>query len=482
MLWLALRFSLLPLEIFTRGAKHPGPLAVATTTTGPSAEILLCNPEARRRGIQPGMSVAGAWALASGLQIFTRDEAAEKAALDRIAAWALQFTPIVSVAGPSELLLEVGGSLRLFGGFGRLWSDIEHKIGAVGYTTSLAAAPTPLAAQWFARAGFSPRIRHHDALRLSLEKLPVEVLDLPAPASDLLGRIGVRTLGECLQLPRGGLAKRGGNEVLEQIDRALGQVPDPRPAFVPPPRFQAALPLPAPVEQADALLFAAHRLITELCGLLAATGQGVQRLGYTLSHEGQAETRFGLDLMTATRDPGHLTAVLRERLERLALPSPAIALAMETEIVAPLASRNLSFLPDDRAHAETTGRLIERLRARLGEHAVQGFETLADYRPERAWRAGEPGKESIAPAGLPASARPLWLLPSPRPLVEIAEMPQYEGPLTLLTTPERIESGWWDGHDVVREYYVACNPVHSLLWIYREPRHNGGWYLHGFFG
>jgi protein ImuB len=81
---------------------------------------------------------------------------------------------------------------------------------------------------------------------------------------------------------------------------------------------------------------------------------------------------------------------------------------------------------------------------------------------------------------LPPSARPLWLLQSPRPLAEISEIPQYEGPLTLLTLPERIESGWWDGHDIVREYYVARNPAHALLWVYREPR-GSGWYLHGFF-
>jgi protein ImuB len=47
-----------------------------------------------------------------------------------------------------------------------------------------------------------------------------------------------------------------------------------------------------------------------------------------------------------------------------------------------------------------------------------------------------------------------------------------------MTSAERIESGWWDGNDVGREYFVARNPVQSLLWIYRDVQ---GWYLHGFF-
>jgi protein ImuB len=479
MLWLALRFPSLPLEIHTRGAPASGPLAIASTSAA-NAEIVACSLEARRCGIQAGMAVTAAWTLAAGLQIFPRDAAAERAALERMAGWALQFTSAVSLAASDELLLEVGGSVRLFGGFNQLWADVERQLGTMGYTALIAAAPTPLAAQWFARAGLSPRIRHDDALRLELERLPVDVLDLSPPARYLLQDIGIRTLGECMQLPRDGLARRGGKELLGQLDRALGRVADPRPTFVPPGRFEAALRMPAPAEQADALLFAARRLISELCGWLAAIGKGVQRLAFTLAHEGREDTRFALDLVTATRDPTHLAAVLRERLERLPLPRPAIALAMESERLLPLVSSNLSFLPDERVCAETVTQLIERLRARLGEEAVQGFDTLPDHRPERAWRTCEPGKESGSRGEWPPSARPLWLLPSPCPLAEVAEMPHYEGPLMLLTTPERIESGWWDGHDVTREYFVACNPAQSLLWIYRELR-RGGWYLHGFF-
>jgi protein ImuB len=480
MLWLALRFPSLPLEIYTRGAHAAGPLAVASSSAA-NAKIITCNPEARRRGIHAGMAVTAAWPLAADLRVFPRDAAPQRRALERMAAWALQFTPVVSLAAPDEVLLEVGGSCTLFGGFGRLWADVERKLAAVGYTALIAAAPTPLAAQWFARAGLSPRIRHDDALRLALERLPADVLDLPPPLRDLLEDIGVRTLGECLRLPRDGLARRGGKELLERLDRALGRIPDPRPAFAPPGRFEAALQLPAPADEAEALLFAARRLLAELCGWLAATGKGVQRLALALTHEGREDTRVALDLMAATRDPEHLTRVLHERLERLHLPCPATSLAMKSEMLLPLASSNLSFLPDERAGAESITRLIERLRARLGEEAVQGFDALPDHRPERAWRACEPGKGSGTRNAWPPSARPLWLLPSPRLLAEVAEVPQYEGPLTLLTTPERIESGWWDGHDVSREYFVACNPAQSLLWIYREPHRNRGWFLHGFF-
>jgi protein ImuB len=72
----------------------------------------------------------------------------------------------------------------------------------------------------------------------------------------------------------------------------------------------------------------------------------------------------------------------------------------------------------------------------------------------------------------------LWLLAQPRLLSLVGDAPSYDGRLTLLAGPERIESGWWDGHDVARDYFVACNPDEALLWVYRE---RGAWHLHGFF-
>jgi protein ImuB len=477
MLWLALRFPLLPLEIFTRGTAISGPIAIADSTEA-KATVIACNEEARRHGIVAGMPATAAAALAAGLRVVSRDASAERAALERVAAWAIQFTPTVSIAAANEILLEVEGSTRFFGGLNRLWTDIMQKIGATGYTVEIAGAPTPLAAQLFARAGLSPRIHHNDALRLSLASLPISVLDLSPELSDLLQDIGAGTIGECLGLPRDGLARRGGRELLAQLDRALGDVPDPRPVFAPPQNFKAMLPLPAPVESAEMLLFAARRLIAELCGLLAATSKGAQHLEFLLSHEDAPETRLPLNLVTASRDPSHLTSVLRERLARTRLPSPATAMTLESRMLLPLAPGNRAFLPDEREQSEALDRLVERLRARLGENAVQGLDVVADHRPERAWDAHKPGNGNGVRIDWHPSARPLWLLCKPRPLPQVQDVPQYEGPLTRLTAAERIESGWWDGNDIGREYFVARNPAQSLLWIYRDGR---GWHLHGFF-
>lgn len=499
MLWLALHFRHLPLEVFTRGMPaERQPLAVTSGTDAgatATAIIIAANRAAQTQGVQPGMSVSAACALAANLQLMARDTARERATLKRIAAWALQFTSLVSLAEPDAVLLEIEGSLKLFGGLNKLHRHIARGIAELGFNASIASAPTPLAALWFARANLNVRVQHQDALRHALDKLPAALicqgLTTGASLQNLLDSFGTRTLGDCLQLPRDGLARRAGQHLLDQLDRALGTLPDPRLPFVAPQTYTAALPLPAPVGSADALLFAARRLLAELCGWLAATGHGVQRPRFEFIHEKQLVTVITLELASASRDLDHLTTLLRERLARSELPCAAIEITIASGKVVPLASRNLAFLPDSAGQAESTSRLVERLHARLGAHSICGLTPYADYRPERAWRACQPGAaahEQAASSLTPARPliRPLWLLTTPRPLRETNAAPHDPqdgegGALSLLAGPERIEAGWWDGQHVARDYFVARNQAQSLLWIYRERDVAARWYVHGFF-
>ena len=484
MLWLALHFRHLPLEVFTRGAQPGAQPIVITSSAESSATVVAANRPAQARGACIGMSVPAACALASGLHTITRDAVKEHATLKRIAAWSLQFTSLVSLTEPDTVLLEIEGSLKLFGGLNKLYQHIARGIAELGFNASIACAPTPLAALWFARAGVNVRVQHQDALRHALEKLPAGFICDDETTRDLLDSFGAQTLGACLQLPRDGLARRAGQRLLDQLDRALGLRPDPRLPFVAPQTYAATLPLPAPVAQADALLFAARRLIAELCGWLAATSHGVQRPRFEFIHEKQLVTIITLELASASRDLDHLTTLLRERLARTELPCAAMEIAIASGRVVPLASRNLTFLPDNAGHEESSSRFIERLNARLGANTICGLTPHADYRPERAWRACRPGaaiNEKSTSSLMPA--RPLWLLTTPKPLRETNAAPhEHDGnPLSLLAGPERIEAGWWDGQHVARDYFVARNAAQSLLWVYRERNAAARWYVHGFF-
>jgi len=190
-------------------------------------------------------------------------------------------------------------------------------------------------------------------------------------------------------------------------------------------------------------------------------------------------------LAAPARAHAHLIGVLRERLARVALPAPVESIELTTLVTAPLAGRNLGLLPGD--DVVTPVPLIDRLRARLGEDAVALVAPHAEYRPERAWR--ESGEIRVVPAGKnrnaleaydPAFPRPIWLLAEPEPLGHLLEAQ----PWVLRDGPERIESGWWDGADVRRDYFIAENPRGETVWIYRDHRYgidDGEWFLHGVF-
>jgi protein ImuB len=472
-MWIAIRLPQLPLEIFLRGSSTPEPFALEERH-----RVFACDRKALARGVRAGMAVSAALALAPQLRIAPRDPAAETEALLGVAGWAAQFTPGVALEFPDCALLEISGSLKLFGGLEPLLSRLRRGLREMGWSAALAVAPTPRAAYWLALAGKGKFIGSTTELEPALAALPAEIFCRNDETRAALDAIGVRTLGELRALPRDGVARRFGQGLLDELDRGLGRLPDPRNFFVPPARFRAAIELPAEVTQAEALLFAARRLIVQLAGFLAARSSGVQRFVLRLGHRNRAATEIVIGLVAPSRDTEHFTLLLRERLSGLALAEPVRELGLQADDMVPLAGNNLGLLLEQGKPPGDWGHLIERLRARLGAEAVRGIAGRAEHRPERAGAIADLGVKQMQ---LDFGERPFWLLDRPKPLAEIDAVPHHDGRLELLVGPERIESGWWDDDEVARDYFVARTQNESLVWIYRERRGEGGWYLHGVF-
>jgi len=349
----------------------------------------------------------------------------------------------------------VQGSLRLFGGLEILKQKLEAGLGELGFEFRLAAAHTARAALWLSRGGGA-----------TLEALPVASTGFAPEILKFFDSLGVRTLKDLLQLPREGLARRCDARLLAELDQALGAAPEPRGFFAPPPDFAAALELPAETVHAEDVLFGARRLLAQLEGLLTARQAGIRNFTLMLISR-EDETLVQVGLASASRDAARLAELLRERLGRVVLREPVSSMRLEAGNFAPLHGRSGGLFGDAAGEAEAWARLAERLRARLGRDAVHGLATQPDHRPEHAWRRVEPGEWDPREFRDPG-ARPSWLI-EPEKLKETD--------FALLAGPERIESGWWDGDDAKRDYFVARRHS-SLVWIYRE---GGEWHLHGFF-
>jgi protein ImuB len=483
--WLCLYLPDLALEAVPATDTVPRAIQVEE---GQRSWLVAADRHARALGVRPGMPSGSALALLPELRLQPRSPEGEALALRALANRLGAFTPAISLAGDA-VLLEVRGSLRLFGGLAALRRHLEAALRRCGHRCIVAGAPTARGALWLARSGCADDLPDPVALARALGALPVDCTGWPAGALGLLEQIGVATLRELQRLPREGLARRLGTSLLRELDEAWGRAPELHRWHVPAATFKACLELPAETVDVQLLGQGCRALVAQLDEVLVRRQAGVRQLWLTLVHAGMAgqrpaDTRLRLGLRAATTRAGLLQELLELRLAGLLLPAPVAMLVLQARLEADCPLTTRAWLPGEQETTDRLAALIERLRARLGDAALRGLTLYPDHRPEHSWRWIAP---ATAPAGgtgdLPPpvmARRPTWLLRTPRRLGEVSGLPTWHGPLALSGPPERVESGWWDGGDVRREYYTAHTARGGSCWVFRDLG-SGGWYLHGIF-
>jgi protein ImuB len=515
MLWLAIHLPLLSLEalcatLAEADRQRPVVLLDGHQVSAVNAAAALC-------GIRPGLKRATALALAADLLPGQADAARDDAALQAVAHVALAFTPSVALHGPQTVLLEVQASLRYFGGLAvlhrRLLDALARFSHPVPHRVQLAAAPTALGAAWLAR--WHPRgqgdlvqgahATQAVAWRRLLGELPVHLLGADPAQTQALQAMGLYRLADLQPLPRDGLARRFGQNLLDGIDRACGDRPDPREWLALPAAFESRLELYARADSTEQVLLGAAVLLARLVAWAQARQARVAAFTLCMQHErssrpaddtAAAATDLRIELAEPALDAAHLQLLLRERLAHCVLAAPTLELRLHCRHVVQASAPNGELFPTRASESAGLARLLERLRARLGDTQVQRLVAVADHRPERASLAvlaqGAMSSDKTrgdaftpASAGLPLH-RPAWLLPEALPLAERGALPWLEGrPLQLVSGPERIEAGWWDGAPSARDYFIAQAEDGSLVWLWRGrlPAVQGDaqWFLQGRF-
>jgi protein ImuB len=409
------------------------------------------------------------------------------ATLEKLATRAQRFTPRVSLVSPDGLLLEVKGSLHLFNGIEGLLRSFRSDCRMLGIESATALAPTPLAALVAARVGEPFIVTNKAQLIGRLTAMPLAPLRWPEDVVQRLGRMGVRTIGQALRLPRAGFARRFGPEHLAELDRLTGRNADLRHHFQPRERFRRRRELTYEMESNEAILAALAPMLTDLGRFLEVRQVGITELECRLRHRHAPPSVCVLRLAAPQANVARLTELLGERLNALVLPEPVRSCELRSGLpVLRELSSNPLWQPGEYGGATSgseSSQLVERLRARLGHEAVYGLQVLQGHRPERAWSLCEPGAHStkLIPPWT-SFRRPLWLLPIPQQLEEIDGVPRRRGTLRFFGDVERIETGWWDGGEIGRDYYTAFDIYGVQLWIFRERADPHRWFLHGVSG
>ena len=486
MLWLALKLPQLALDLVAHAEPdHCAPLAVVE---GPAQRrsVHSANAAARAAGVHAGQKQSAAQAICAELSVRARNVDHEHEALHRLAACLYRISAEVSTQPPDGALIEAAASRTLFGGGAGVIEAVRDTLRELELTARLGIAPTPAGAELAARLGDGVHALSRQSLMRMIESTSLAQSGLSADSCALLSGSGLRTLGEVIRMPRDALARRIGRIDMNHLDRLCGACADRRTLYQPPRSFLRRMEMPAPLSNTQSLLFPLKRMLRDLGLFLLAQDAGIQRFEVHFKHEKHADSVLHIGLLHIERDADALFELMQERLDRFALPEATIELTVRADQLETFAPAQADLLSDRSDRRDTPERLLERLRARLGDNAISGIAPHAEHRPELAsracalpWQAREVEAayhkdKALQDLVRTTPPRPNWLLGTPRPIDDRQ--------LQMISGPERIESGWWDGGDCRRDYYIAEDAHGRRVWVFHTLDRTPTWYLHGVFG
>lgn len=483
------------------------PLAVVQEISG-RAVLMAVNGCAEQGGATPGMSLADARALCPVLSALPVDPAADQALLERLADWCLRYTPWVALDGADGLLLDVSGCAHLMGGEVVLLDDLRLRLEDAGLTVRTALAATPAAARALARCGRNGAIVPADGTKAALSGLPVEGLAPPPDTLANLHRLGLRSIGDVLPLPRAALAARFGLDLALRLDHALGFSAEPinfRPFR---PVYEERLVFAEPIGLRDDIERSLNILLQSMVKRLEPDGKGCRKL--TLSFERVDGTVQAISAGTAApvRDADHLARLFAEKLDtvepgfgidRAVLTAPVVEpLAPGQETIIPAAA------PGELGQTAGLAPLIDRLGSRLGLEHVIRLAPVDSHLPDRAVRRA-PALDPVPDRWPRQPMRPTRLLRRPEPIDVVAPLAdgdpgeppglfQWRGRrhrVQAAQGPERFAPEWWRQAGAwrrgTRDYYRIQDERGARFWVFRtgmsRRRAFGApdWFMHGFF-
>lgn len=462
------------------------------------------NRVAHLSGVTTGARVVDMRALCPQLRVDYADCEGDRAALERLTFWARRWCPWTAaddwtaevVPSRHGLILDTTGSDHLWGGETKMLAQMEADLSMLGFSSRLALAPSWGAAWALARFGPVRAICHNLA---DLAPLPVAALRLDADTVLLLNRLGLRSIGSLVDLPRLSLARRfsragPAQNPLIRLDQMTGHLPEPVSPPDMPPVFRADARLPEPVFDPTRYL---PDLCADLCGQMARAQRGARRLRLTVYRTDGEISRIEVACALPSREAAHLAFLFRDRLERINPGFGFDLISLEAPATEPLGLRQVDLAGGNEAGLELS-HLVDRLTARFGRTALAQLSPVASHIPERAETRVAPMADAPGQP-YPLSERPQRLLDHPEEIRVLYAMP--EGPpaqfqwrrrsyrVARYQGPERIAPEWW--HDTpgtrLRDYFKVEDEVGHRFWIYREGLQGDGrggaprWFLHGIF-
>ena len=504
------------------------PLVLHIRDGSRSERVVLASPAAWQCGVRPDMPVAEAETLVqhhsrgksqqTALSLLPHDPASDRETLENLANWCEQFSPLVGLedaAEPTSLLLDITGLALLFGPEQQLLAKIAQQLRERGYQARLGLGETIGQAWAMASHGVSEndqQIPNPKSQIPNCSPLPPAALRLPGETLDLLDELGITTIGQLQALPRSALASRFGDVLARRLNQFEGKAKEVIIAHHADQPFTASWSLEHPTDKSEVVDQVLEILVGRLCGQLDEQNRGAVQVECHVRvvdrHEHQqkptATEMFTLGLYQPTACDVHLLQLLHLQWEGRRWPGLVSDIRLQAVTTAPLEVKQAELFPDQqRERQRKLALLVDRLSSRLGRDRVLSPTPHSDALPERAVEYAPAVEQrskvkqsrkkgsSRAGYGTPAGlSRPLQLYDPPIPVEALAVVP--DGPprrfqfhrwrhnVVRQWGPERIETSWWRGRTIRRDYWRVETESGGRFWLFRRQE-DGHWFLHGEF-
>ena len=481
------------------------PLAVVAKIKN-ALRLVAIDERGERLGLSIGQTLADARAMIPSLETVAEDNAADRALLEGLADWAERYTPLVALASDNGLFLDITGAAHLLGGEDALLANLNDRLAMQGFSARAAIADTPGAAAAAARFGPASVVPIGEAAKM-LTPLPLAALRLDRETVAAMDRVGLKRIGQIVDLPRAPLSARFGTMLIRRLDQALGREEESITPRRPVASLSAERRFAEPIGREEDVSATLTSLATTLAVSLEAQGLGARALELALFRVDGFVARTMVATSRPIRAPKLVLDLFREKFAGLGETFDAgfgfdvIRLSVnQTGFQNPVQTD----LAGDAIAEAGLGQLIDRIGARLGPARVGRIVAEDSHIPERAERFASAGDDDTkksagaAPSFNPDAVidRPLRLFARPESVEAIAEVP--DGPpirfrwrrtlyrVARAEGPERIAAEWWRNDDLTRDYFRVEDIAGHRFWLFREglyareslaPR----WYMHGVF-
>lgn len=466
------------------------------------------NAAACRAGIFPGITLADARALVSGIKFEEENPKLREKMLKRMAAYCIRFTPSVSLDDPDGLVLDASGCAHLWGGEQSYIQFIRMKFLEKGFTSRPALASTIGAAWGFARYGKENFISDPQKETLQFLSLPPAALQLTGEQLQLLSRLGLTRIADFAGLPRNVLRNRFGPLLLDRLDQTLGKKQEWIQPIICVEPFEERLPALEPIRTRAGIELALENLLETLLDKLKKEEKGARQLLFRIYRLDGTEQEIAVSTIHPSVNKAHLLKMFEPKLGVLE-PREGIELFLLcVKKAEPLRVGQSSFFSERGGSAEKLAELLDHLAQKIGEENIISYRPVETHCPYRALeRKGvfEEGGEWF-----PRGRRPILLLSPPERIEVTAPVPDYppmlfrhNGKLHRVKRaegPERMEEEWWFSNGEEREktaatgrfftldqrdFFTLENEVGERFWVFRQGPYSehlkDQWYLCGYF-